>query len=130
MMAKGRDVRDLGTFSEEPVDYPDYAEAVATYVASGESRFGVTICGTGIGMCIAANKIPGIRAALCHDTFGAKKSRQHNDANVLALGAWDVTPQRAEEIVDVWLASPYEGGRHIPRLTKVRLLETQSRASR
>jgi ribose 5-phosphate isomerase B len=126
LRAEGHMVLDLGTFSDDPVDYPDYAEKVAVSVVTGESNFGIAICGTGIGMSIAANKVTGIRAALCSDTLVARRSREHEDANVLALGAWVVTPQRAEEILGVWLASEYEGGRHVARLAKIRSLETRN----
>jgi ribose 5-phosphate isomerase B len=119
----GVDVADLGTNGSDPVHYPDFAQTVGDAVVTGECVAGILVCGTGIGMSIAANKIPGIRAALCHDTFGASKSRGHNDANVLALGAWDVTPERAQDIVDVWIGKGYDGGRHDARLEKLEALD-------
>src|SRR5690606_13085807 len=114
----GAEVIDFGTYSLDSVDYPDFGERVATAVASGEADLGIVICGTGIGISIAANKVPGVRAALCHDTYSARMSRAHNDANVLALGARVVGPGLAEEIVTAWLAEPFEGGRHAQRVEK------------
>ncbi len=121
----GQDVRDYGTYDRDVVDYPDYAARVCAAVVDGQVDLGILVCGTGIGMSIAANKFNGVRAALCHDTFGARMSRNHNNANVLALGAWDVTVERAPEIVEVWLASGYDGGRHEPRLEKIANLEAR-----
>lgn len=118
----GLAVTDAGPDSPDiPVDYPDFAQRVGRAVASGEYERGVLICGTGLGMSIAANKIPGVRATLCHDVYTAQQSRAHNDANVLAMGAWVVTPQRAVGIVDEWLKTEFEGGRHVPRLEKLDL---------
>ncbi len=114
---------DFGTASAESVDYPDFAQAVATGVASGQFDRGVLVCGTGVGMAIAANKVPGIRAAAIVDTDTAKLSREHNDLNVLTLGA-RVTPEaRAREIVKVFLATPFEGGRHATRVGKIHQIE-------
>lgn len=124
------DVLDLGTHSMDSVDYPDFGERVATAVASGEADLGIVICGTGIGISIAANKVPGVRAALCHDTYSARMSRAHNDANVLALGARVVGPGLAEEIVTAWLAEPFEGGRHAQRVEKLKALERVERSYR
>lgn len=109
--------RDAGADSADiVVDYPLYAQIVGKAVASGEFDGGIVICGTGVGASIAANKIPGVRAALCHDVFTAHQARAHNDANVLALGAWVVSPEQAPAIVEEWLNTPFEGGRHIARL--------------
>jgi len=120
----GHEALDVGTHGPEPmVDYPEYAVKVGEMVRSGRADFGILICGTGIGMSIAANKIPGIRAALCHNPFGARKSREHNDANVLALGAWEITTERAAEIVELWLTTDYHGGRHESRLRTIAELE-------
>ena len=119
----GHDVVDMGADSAEANDYPDYAERVALAVAAGAAERGVLICGTGIGMSIAANKVHGVRAALCHDAFTTARSREHNDANVLALGAWVVSVPHAKELVELWLATPYQAGRHVPRLEKIRRLE-------
>jgi len=115
---------DLGTDSEtESVDYPDFAAGAARAVARGECDRGICICGTGIGMSIGANKIKGIRAALCHDVYSARMTRLHNDSNVLALGARVIGPGLALEIVRTWLETPFEGGRHARRVAKLSRLE-------
>ena len=119
----GHDVADLGTDSAESCDYPDYAEKAARVVASGECERGILVCGTGIGMSLAANKINGIRAAACQTVAAAKLSRLHNDANMLCLGSRVSTRGVMEEIVDVWLASEFEGGRHERRVGKITALE-------
>ncbi|MCG0275760.1 MAG: ribose 5-phosphate isomerase B [Thermosediminibacteraceae bacterium] len=116
---KGIEYEDLGTFSEEPVDYPDIAFNLAEAVARGEYDRGIIICGTGIGVSIAANKVKGIRAALCHDVYSARMSRLHNDANVLALGGRVIGPGLAREIVEEWLKAEFEGGRHQRRIDKI-----------
>lgn len=121
--ARGIEYVDFGTFSEESVDYPDYAVAVAERVSSGEFDLGLLVCGSGIGVSIAANKIPGVRAALCSDAECARLSRRHNDANVLALGARFLDVGRAEEILAAWLESEFEGGRHARRVDKILELE-------
>lgn len=114
------EVVDLGPFSEDvTVDYPDYAHLLGNAVLSGAGDCGILICGTGLGMSIAANKIQGIRAALCHDPYTAHQARAHNDANVLCMGAWIVSPQRVGGILDEWLNTPFEQGRHLPRLLKL-----------
>jgi len=116
----GMEVVDVGTHDpEKPVDYPDFALAVNRLVASGTCEQGVLICGTGLGMSIAANKFPGIRAALCDDAFMARLSRAHNDANVLCMGANITTPQRADWIVQEWLSTPFDDGRHASRVAKL-----------
>jgi ribose 5-phosphate isomerase B len=115
--------QDFGCYSTDPVDYPDIAQKVGKAVATGEFELGILICSTGIGMSIAANKINGIRAALCCDVFAAQRARQHNDANVLCLGGEDVDTKSALEIVKTFLATDFEGGRHVPRITKIRALE-------
>lgn len=119
------DVVDCGTWSGDSVDYPDYGEAVGRKVIEGEADLGVVICGTGIGISIAANKIAGVRAALCHDTFSARMSRAHNDANVLAMGARVIGPGLAQEIVRAFLDESFAGGRHAMRVDKLRTLENQ-----
>jgi len=119
------EVRDVGPEALDPGDdYPDFARAVAASVAEGESDLGIMICSTGVGSCIAANKVRGVRAALCHDSFSARMSRAHNDANVLCLGANVVGQGLAEEIVAAWLETPFSGEpRHRCRLEKVMRLE-------
>lgn len=121
----GHTVRDCGTFSEESVDYPDQAEAVARLVASGTVERGILLCGTGLGMAIAANKIAGIRAATCNDLFSAKMARAHNDANVLAVGGRMIGQELAEEIVHTFLTTAWAGNheRHSRRLDKIHALE-------
>lgn len=116
---------DFGTYSEESVDYPDYGIQVAEGVAKGEYDRGILICGTGLGMSIVANKVPGIRCALLHDTFSAKATREHNDTNVMAMGARVIGPGLAEEIVHLWLTTEYSGGRHQKRLDKIAEIETR-----
>ena len=117
------EVKDVGTFGTDSVDYPDIAEKVCADVTSGQSDRGIVLCGTGIGISIAANKISGIRCALCHDVFSAKKSREHNDANVLAMGGRVIGFGPAGEIVRAWLTTDFEGGRHERRVNKIMALE-------
>ncbi|MBP7568494.1 MAG: ribose 5-phosphate isomerase B [Acidobacteria bacterium] len=119
----GVEVEDVGTENEESVDYPDYAERVAARVASGQSDRGILICGTGIGMAMAANKVDGIRAASVTDEIGARLARQHNDANVLALGGRVTPPEVAARLIRIFLDTPFEGGRHQRRVDKVSRLE-------
>lgn len=114
---------DLGTFSEDSVDYPDFALEVAERVASGEFDRGIICCGTGIGVSIVANKVPGIRAALCHDTFSAKATREHNDSNILTMGERVVGIGLATEVVKVWLATSFSGERHARRIAKITEIE-------
>ena len=114
---------DKGTFGKEAIDYPDVAEKVCTPVANGEADRGIVLCGTGIGISIAANKIKGIRAALCHETYTAKMSRQHNNANILAMGGRTTGPEIAKEIVRTWMTTEFEGGRHERRVNKIMALE-------
>ena len=121
--AKGFEVEDLGPFSGESVDYPDYAERVARAVAAGGARFGILVCGTGIGMSIAANKVKGVRAALCTTELEARMARAHNDANVLCLGERVVGSGLGAAIVDAFLATPFEAGRHARRVEKIAALE-------
>ena len=121
--AEGFAVEDLGPFSGESVDYPDYAGRVAREVAEGRARFGVLVCGTGIGMSIAANKVKGVRAAHCTTEFEARMARAHNDANVLCIGERVVGPGLASAIVKAFLSAPFEGGRHQRRVEKISALE-------
>ncbi len=116
-------VEDLGTDSEDSVDYPDFAAAVAEKVAVGGAELGILVCGTGIGIGIAANKVDGIRAAICNDPFTARMSRAHNDANVIALGARVVGAGVAEDIVRAFVGTAFDGGRHGRRVAKIRALE-------
>ncbi len=122
----GEEVIDLGTCSTEEVDYPDIAEAVARMVSSGEAQRGILICGTGLGMCIAANKFPGVRAAPCYDDLTAELSRRHNDLNVLCLSGDIVGEKLADHLVEIWLRTPFEGGRHLRRLNKIAELERRN----
>lgn len=120
----GHEVEDLGCNCADSVDYPDYALAVCEKVVSGAADKGILICGTGIGMTIAANKIPGIRCALVHDLFSAKATREHNDSNVLAMGERVIGPGVAQEIVRIWLETEFSHGeRHKNRVGKVKGLE-------
>lgn len=123
LRALGHTVVDLGTCDAGSCDYPDFAAAVARAVASGECDRGVLLCGTGIGMSIAANKIPGIRAALIGDEKSAELSRQHNDANVFCAGARLHPTLRIAELLKIWLSTPFEGGRHQRRVDKITALE-------
>ena len=121
----GHSYKDFGCYTTEPVDYPDIAKEVAEAVARGDFERGILICGTGIGMSIAANKVKGIRAALCHDVFGARRARQHNDANILCLRAGGKQGQEpVAEIVDAFLTGEFEGGRHQRRVDKIRAMES------
>jgi len=119
--------RDLGTDSTAAVDYPDFAEAVANAVARSEAWRGIMIDSAGIGSAIAANKVPGVRAALCYDRASARNSREHNDANVLTLGALMIPAETAREIVAVWLDTAYAGGRHQKRIDKIIAIEERHR---
>ena len=117
---RGETVQDFGTYTEESCDYPDYGKAVAHAVADGSFPMGILICGTGIGISITANKVPGIRAALCGDCFSAEATRLHNDANILALGARVVGEGLALKIVDTFLDTPFsQDERHIRRISKI-----------
>ena len=122
----GLPYHDFGTWSEDSCDYPDYAAPAARAVASGECDKGILICGTGIGIAIAANKIRGIRAATCSDCFSAEATRRHNDANMLAMGARVLGEGLALKIVDIFLTTPFEGGRHQRRIDKIAALEAGS----
>lgn len=123
----GYEVHDLGTDHPESVDYPDFAEAVAREVIGGTADLGVVICSNGVGVSITANKVPGIRAALCHTSWGAARARQHTDANVLALGALEIGAGVAEDILKAFLANAFEGGRHERRVAK--LMDVERRGS-
>jgi len=118
----GNDYEDSGCYSTDSVDYPDIAQKVAKAVAKGDFERGILICGTGIGMCIAANKVKGIRAALCHSAFSASRARQHNDANILCLAA-EEHQEPILEIVKAFLTCEFEGGRHQIRVDKIKDIE-------
>lgn len=121
-------VEDFGTYNGESVDYPDFAEKVAGAVSRGEAELGILICGTGIGMSIVANKFPGVRAALATDVFMAQMAKVHNNANILVLGGRVLPVDLATRMVNVWLDSAYEGGRHQQRLEKISRLEEAVRS--
>jgi len=119
----GLEVHDVGVHAETPADYPDMALQVAELIASGGAMRGILIDGAGIGSAIAANKVPGIRAALCYDKASARNSREHNDSNVLTLGARLLTASQAEDVLRTWIATPFAGGRHEARVQKIRDIE-------
>ncbi len=123
LLSRGYEVEDLGTHSPDRVDYPDYAEKVARAVVADPGSRGVLICGTGIGMSIAANKIHGIRAAHCNDWYTAKMARAHNDANILCFGERVSGPGVIESMIDVFTTTEFEGGRHVGRVEKIMALE-------
>ncbi len=125
LKAEGWNVKDFGVpfDSQQSVDYPDYAAQLSREVANGSLHRGILVCGTGIGMCIAANKIQGIRAGLVWDEFTARMSRQHNDANILCLGERTLNHDRALDLVRIWLHTEFEGARHQQRLDKIKALE-------
>ena len=125
LMDRGWDVEDFGTFSDESVDYPDYAQKVARAVADGQVDRGLLLCGTGLGMCISANKVTGVRAVTVHDVISARLARQHNDANVITMGARLVTEEVAKEVLATWLDTEFAGGRHQRRVEKIQALESQ-----
>ncbi len=123
LTAQGYQVRDFGTHSEDAVDYPDFAHAVAVAVANRTCDLGILIDGAGIGSCMVANKVPGVRAALCYDYASAVNSREHNDANVLTLGAGLIGNALAKQIAETWLKTPFGGGRHAKRIDKIIAVE-------
>lgn len=126
----GHEVVDVGTFSPGAVDYPDMAAEAARLVGRGEVDRGILACGTGLGMCIAANKIVGVRAAPCHDETTTEMSRRHNDANVLCLSADLLGRRLIEKMIEIWLNTPFEGGRHARRVDKITEIERQVEAER
>lgn len=123
IQSKGYEVKDFGCYSLESIDYPDVAHEVSEAVLKDGYDRGILICGTGIGISIAANKVPGIRAALCGDCFSAKASREHNDANILAMGERVTGVGLAKMITDIWLTTEFEGGRHVGRIGKIGEIE-------
>ena len=121
---EGYDVVDVGTTSTAPVDYPDYAEKVAVAVKEGRAERAVLICGSGVGACVAANKVPGIRAAICHDVYSAHQGVEHDDMNILCLGSEVIGPSLAADLVRAFLAATFDGGeRYVQRLEKVAAME-------
>ncbi len=123
LAALGHEALDLGPSGDAQVDYPDFAALVAEQISRHEVDRGILICGTGMGMCIAANKFPGVRAVTCHDQMTAEMSRRHNDANVLCLSADLTSDKLLNEMVDLWLSTAFEGGRHARRLDKIAVIE-------
>ena len=121
------EVLDFGVHSSEPVLYPNIALEVATAIASGQCDRGILICGTGIGMSISANKVPTVRAALCHDTYSAERARKSNDAQVLTMGARVIGPELAKQIVSAWLASEFEGGGSLPKVIRMQEIDEEFR---
>jgi ribose 5-phosphate isomerase B len=122
----GHEVVDVGSFTDKPVDYPDIAALVARRVSRGEADRGILMAGTGIGMCIAANKFPGVRAAPCHDELAAEFTRRHNDLNVLCVPASILGELLIGRVIETWLKTPFEGGRHARRVGKIAVLEAEN----
>ena len=122
---QGCEVVDMGTHGDKACDYPDVAHAVASAVARGSAQRGILVCGTGIGMCIAANKVRGVRAAPCHDVITAEMSRRHNDANVLCLSSDLTGEELMDRMVRTWLQTPFDGGRHARRVDKISKIEQE-----
>ena len=128
LRAQGHEPEDLGTDSADPVDYPDYAEAVGNAVLSGRAERGLVVCGSGVGACMAANKMPGVRAGLCHDTYSAAQGVLHDDVNVLVLGARVIGPALAEALVAAFLGARFTAAeRHVRRLAKISAIEARYR---
>ncbi len=121
----GHEAIDVGTFTPNSVDYPDIAADVAGRVGRGEVERGILVCGSGVGMCIAANKVRGVRAAACHDDITAEMSRRHNDANVMCLSGDLLGERLIDRMIEIWLGTPFEGGRHARRVDKITALEKQ-----
>ncbi len=119
----GHEAKDFGAYSMESVDYPDVAREVGESVARGDFECGILVCSTGTGISIAANKVKGIRAALCHDTFSARRAREHNNANILCMGEYVIGKGVAQEVVKAYLSSDFEGGRHSRRVSKIMDIE-------
>jgi ribose 5-phosphate isomerase B len=126
LKSMGAEPIDMGTFNEDPVDYPDFGILVAERISQGELEKGILICGTGIGMSIVANKFPGVRAALVNDLYSSRFSREHQDANILVIGGRIVGKDLAKEIIRVWMNTPFAGGRHRRRLEKIEALEIRN----
>lgn len=127
LKSKGIEVVDVGVHDKTPVDYPDIGLALAEKVASGDFERGILICGTGIGMAIVANKVPGVRAAVCHDIYSAERARKSNNAQVMTMGALVVGAELAKKLVDVWLESEFQGGRSLPKVEKINRIDMKYR---
>ncbi len=123
-------VHDFGVHTTDPIDYPDVAEAASKAVADGECERAILVCGTGIGMCITANKVPGVRAALCHDTYSAERARKSNDAQVITMGARVIGSELAKKIVEVWLESDFAGGNSTRKVEKMNAVDERYRQLR
>ena len=119
----GRDVEDYGVYSEDPVDYPDIASKLAEAISQGKHERGILICGTGNGMAIAANKVPGVYAATCHDAFSTERARKSNNAQIMTMGAQVIGHELAKSLVSIWLESEFQGGRSQPKVDKIRKIE-------
>ncbi len=130
LASQGFEVADQGPATPDPVDYPDFAEKVAERVAAKEADYGVLVCGTGLGVAITANKVPGIRAATCNDTLSAHFARAHNDANILAMGGRLADEATARKILDTWFSTPFEGGRHQRRVEKITQIDVKHHLER
>jgi ribose 5-phosphate isomerase B len=128
LKSEGYDCDDLGTHTSDPVDYPDIAERLALSVARGEHPRGILICGTGIGMAIVANKVPGVRAAQVHDPYSAERARKSNDAQIMTLGAQVIGAELAKELVSIWLRSEFAGGRSTPKVEKIVAIDEKYRS--
>jgi len=130
LKSQGLEVEDYGTSNAERVDYPDFAEKVAAQVAAKQAEYGVLVCGTGIGMMLAANKVSGIRAVAANDTISARLAREHNNANILTLGGRMIDAATMRQIVDTWLSTPFAGGRHQQRVQKIDALDQRYHAEK
>jgi ribose 5-phosphate isomerase B len=119
----GREVDDYGVVSEDPVDYPDVAVKLAEAIARGKHERGILVCGTGIGMAIAANKVPGVYAATCHDAYSTERARKSNNAQIMTMGAQVIGSELAKSLVDIWLESEFQGGRSQPKVDKIKKIE-------
>ncbi len=124
---KGVNIKDMGVYNEDPVDYPDIAEQLALTIAHNEYERGILICGTGVGMAIVANKVPGVRAACAHDVYSAERARKSNDAQILTMGSLVIGVELAKSLVDAWVASEFAGGRSAPKVEKIKAVDVRYR---
>lgn len=127
IQSKGLEVTDIGVYDKSPVDYPDIGLALAERVGRGDYDRGILICGTGIGMAIVANKVPGVRAAQCHDVYSAERARKSNDAQIMTMGALVIGVELAKKLVDIWLESEFQGGRSLPKVEKINKIDVKYR---